>query len=253
MPNKKRQWKTGQLFHAKTGRPFRGPTLPNVFQTIDIGSGKAEWLSKRSKERRNGKKGLPRKRAYAGVDEMYDSEAEGNKRYVMLPEEYAPFERDHPNILLIPQTAKEFLIRMIKRREKTRHINMDMPWPIENATGKDAMDMQMILRLARAVVIPNGKIFIASENPKTIEIIVQMARAMRYRARIVSPLKRHQHQRLTSTMLRWIVRKQVQNQALSPEERKISPSPAIQRAVITIPPIKPHKPPKPAKARTWEN
>ncbi len=93
-------------FHLPTGRPFRGHTPPNVFQTIDIGSGKAEWLSRRSKERRNGKKGLPRKRAYAGVDEMYDSEAEGNKRYVMLPEEYALFERDHPNILLVPQTAK---------------------------------------------------------------------------------------------------------------------------------------------------
>ncbi len=133
---------------------------------------------------------------------------------------------------------------MIKRGEKTRHINMDMPWPFENATGKEAMDMQMILRLARGVVIPNGKIFIASENPKTIEIIVQMARAMHYPARIVSPLKRHQHQRLTSTMLRWIVRKQVQNQTLSAEERKTTPSPAIQRAVITIPPIKPHKMPK---------
>ncbi len=166
---KQARWKPGQSFHAKTRRPFKGATPPNVFQTTDVGFGHGHFLSHRTQgpKLRNGKN-----RTYLGID-----------YHIMDPARHAVLERAR-NLELRIRPAEQAIKEMIARGEKTRHINIDMPNPI-----KMRDTIETILRLAPKALFPNSKIFIASEDIGLIENAIRAAEKYGYRVRNMPTLQ----------------------------------------------------------------
>lgn len=175
MANNKRPWKVGQPFHKKTGRPFRGPTPAKIFQTVDLGSGIGDYIIRSARERRGGGKEW-RKRQYLGVDPWEKMHSEERHKFgLVIP----------PNVHFISIALKQQLENMIKRGEKTRHFNWDMPIPI---TIGFVQVVHEILPLLPRVLLPNGKLFVKTEKHAYISILAKAARAQGFRVNIPKPL-----------------------------------------------------------------
>lgn len=155
--------------HQKSRRrPFRGATPSNVFQTVDLGAGDAEYL------RRQSKKYLSRK--YAVVDDRYVKGHGIGLHIQKLP----------PNLHVQASSNVEMLCEMIKNNIRTRHINIDMPYP--NADAKTAnspkyfsavrkleYDLRRVFEYVPKVLFPNGKIFVITENQNFVAIFYRLA------------------------------------------------------------------------------
>lgn len=170
--------------HLPTGRPFRGPTPKNVFQTVDIGAGiggSTNWntfigelLPHRSTsfvEQRHGETRRKRKQAQPRTSVAVD---------------LSSVKQTNPRIIRKKMEIVPFLKEMIANGQKTRHFNWDMPRPKDFELKYGLYDM---FRLIPKVLLPNGKIFVSSEYESLVEKVANIAREKGFRARKVPPLK----------------------------------------------------------------
>ncbi len=139
-------------------RPFRGLTPAGVFQTVDIGSGMhpSSFIFRRAE--RN-----PR-RSYVATDRVLPEIAPANVRRELAP-------------------IQTFLNEMIEKGWKTRHINMDMPFPLMAITLAP-----LLFRAMPRVLLPNGKVYVTTENLDDLEILKDQAKKNGFTARIMKDL-----------------------------------------------------------------
>lgn len=140
---------------------FRGETPKNVFQTVDIGTGKGGRLWSIAKKFQ--------KRKYAAVDPEFWDRFDGSGL-------------NEAGVLVSAKTALGFIEEMKQRGLKTRHMNVDMPSPPEWVEGgktrkweKDLYNFKKIFQEAQYVLLPNGKIFIKTEDANYVQKIKQYA------------------------------------------------------------------------------
>src|SRR3989338_4976781 len=113
--------------------PFRGPTAWNLHQTLDIGAGELANYARQQAIR------FPN-RKYAAVDPLARVAEFGNLRVFRKP-------------------ALEAMDDALKEGLKFRHINLFMP----EMKLKKPKYFREILKRAKKVMLPNGKIFIGSD------------------------------------------------------------------------------------------
>lgn len=160
----------------KVGKgPFRGTDPKGVFQTIDVGTAEGKWLAKQAK------KFLQRK--YLAVDPAYNERAwrehtEPEKR-VEIIERLA-----NSKVQFDEKKIADVLHEMNVKRQKARHINIDMPNP-----NLAAYDFPKIFRNAKQVLLPNGKIFITSENLDFIRQVEKLAKKAGLKPRWKKPIE----------------------------------------------------------------
>ncbi|HLD58035.1 MAG TPA: hypothetical protein VI977_00125 [archaeon] len=177
--------------------PFRGQPPRKVFQMLDIGSGRGDFLARRAAAN-------PR-RIYAAVDPIYDvRRTEARAAHDELAKSNAAFGTifrvllgKHRNIRIIGKDFSEFIGEMKRKGWKTRSINIDMPSPLHT---RRQMDYEKIFSQVQDILLPNGKIFVASEDKKTIEHIKNAAEKCGLKAREMPPLTGKERKRLTMQM-----------------------------------------------------
>lgn len=146
--------------------PFRGATPKKVFQTIDVGSRHGKWI--KSKAAR-----FP-KRLYAAVDPVYEFADFRNK----------VGELKAAGVFVASAGIEAFIEGMKSYGLKTRHFNIDVP-PLSWGTNQFVF---RVLREAPNVLLPNGKIFITSEDQKFLEKVKKRANFLGLNARVRTPL-----------------------------------------------------------------
>jgi len=202
----------------KNTRPFKGASQKRVFQTVDIGSGKAEWLIKQ--KQRFGD------RRYLAVDPEYRQNQELMRRL-----------KAHG--LETFAGRMQGLIRKLKEtKQKTRHINIDMPsYSIEkNAMNfimggkkhwaiKDEYGFHILFKELPKILLPNGKVFVTSENSSMLDLIEEIAhdhgfpsRRLRgfdgpIQAKRTAFMKAHQGQTIHSIEISFGLKKALPNKA----------------------------------------
>ena len=130
------------------------------------------------------------KRTYADHDELAKSNAAfGTIFRVLLGR--------HRNIRIIGKDFLGFIDEMKRKGLKTRSINIDMPLPLHT---RRPMDYEKIFSHAQDILLPNGKIFVASEDMKTLEHIKRAAENCGLKARKLKPLTGIEKKRLTLQM-----------------------------------------------------
>lgn len=130
-------------------KPFKGPVPKRVLQTIDIGSGNlATRLSANKTER------FP------------------DRKYLLVDPEFKvpAFTTIRENIMLTPFTAEKTLLELRNFGIRTRHINIDMPSP------KQEYNFEKVFEILPSVLLPNGKVFVTTEDKKRIEEFQSLAR-----------------------------------------------------------------------------
>jgi len=166
--------------------PFRGPAPRGVFQTIEVGSGRGEFVESRAEKHPH--------RRYAAVEPNY---APGSLSEVMnIRREKL---RQQPNISLYSQRIEHALDEMRKEGIRARHMNIDMPIPIEARTEYLKM-WKKIFELAPHILLPNGSIFVSSESTETLKTISEMARKAGFRVRALKPIQESAKTRRTYFM-----------------------------------------------------
>ncbi len=145
--------------------PFRGPTPLKVFQTVDVGSGDGRRIKSIAKK-------FP-KRKYVALD----SDFHQNDVWDAHEQTRSTMEKlTTAGVVVREQKLKNFINRMIKRRLKTRYVNVDMPgWLQEKGNWKDRYGFRKLFANAPLILLPNGKIFIKTENPEFAEWLKSMA------------------------------------------------------------------------------
>ncbi len=159
--------------------PFGRLTQPKIFQTVDIGSGKAEWIMRRAK--RNSL------RNYAVVDPAYC-----DKDFWSVFAAGQTIAKDFPNIKVAPQYYSAFIDEMKKNGWKARHINIDMP--------DIATSLEGLFREAPNILLPNGKIFVTAGSKNIINNLCKDAEEHGLKVRELKPLLSGHIQRLTGYM-----------------------------------------------------
>lgn len=144
--------------------PFRGPTPPKVFQTVDVGAGYGYWMQDQAL-------GHPQ-RKYAAVDPhlkpgtTYGEEPEGTT---------GPYhELVNAGVTVHPHKLETFIDRMLEEGTKTRHFNFDMPSAVADTSRQ--YNLAKLFANAHRLVVPNGKIYFKSESRGTLERIMLEAK-----------------------------------------------------------------------------
>ena len=124
----------------KSRRPFKGNAPPGIFQTVDLSAGSGRYALGRAIK-------FPQ-RKYAAVDlELHQKGLHASE----LPQ----LKKHHVEI---GTHNIAFMHAMQREGTRTRHLNMHLP-----EVGEEGMRMvNEMLKLAPKVLLPNGKIFIAS-------------------------------------------------------------------------------------------
>ncbi|QQR92152.1 MAG: hypothetical protein IPJ89_03250 [Candidatus Iainarchaeum archaeon] len=152
---------------VKRKRMFRGAARGRVFQTVDLGAGKGEYIERQSRRFPN--------RKYAAVD------------FLLGPEKFfdAVGQRLHKNGVGVGDDVTTFLRQMIERKEKTRHLNMDMPYPFDTSAyaSESQRAFKSALEMIPRVLLPNGKFYITSESSWTIRLMQKLAEKQGFAAR----------------------------------------------------------------------
>ncbi|MBS3061780.1 MAG: hypothetical protein J4215_04330 [Candidatus Diapherotrites archaeon] len=125
-----------------------------IFQTVDIGSGFGEYISRQAER-------FPHRR-YAVVDPRY-------ARTSGFGQIHLESEFKRLGIHMHPGTGASFFEEMARRGWKTHAINFDMP------LGSEA-ELSRILDLAPHTLFPNGKIFVATERLTALDHFIKIAR-----------------------------------------------------------------------------
>ncbi|MFH0970316.1 MAG: hypothetical protein V1776_02540 [Candidatus Diapherotrites archaeon] len=152
--------KNPRRYGNKHRRPFRGPTPKNVYQTVDLGTGgDRHWNS-------HGKliDSFLRRRARRNP----------NRKYIAIDEELSKYYPTAfttiPNVQIVSRRAFPFLEEMIRKNLRTRHINIDMPLTVGFGSTVHAA-----ITNASRLLLPNGKIFITTENDDNVQKIKELA------------------------------------------------------------------------------
>lgn len=158
--------------------PFRGPTPRNTIQTVDLGSGKGEYIH--SKAEKN-----PHK-IYAAADLIYQP---GEKGLYHIAEKLREAGvRVHAGDFL------ELFRQMREEKVRARHINIDFPEPFVGFPGAPKsvaiawQSYRDMIRQAPHVLLPNGKIFLLTEDPETADLMEKWAREDGLKARRIKPI-----------------------------------------------------------------
>lgn len=114
-------------------RPFRGAAEGKVYQTLDVGAGKGRRIAKQAAKFPN--------RKYAIAD--FAARPIGKK-----------------NVRVFQKAADRALDKAAEEGLKFRHVNMDMP----AGDLLDAKYVKGMLRKLKKVLLPNGKIFISTND-----------------------------------------------------------------------------------------
>lgn len=160
---------------VKRKRMFRGATRGNVFQTVDLGAGTGSYIERQAER-------FP-KRKYAAVDYALDYSGFFGSNRVRLQKKGVQVGGD----------IREFLEMMAAKGIRTRHLNMDMPYPVDSSiySSSSIEAFKHVIRLLPRVLLPNGKLYVTSEDHLTIEHLQRLAMqdgfAVRQR-KAISPL-----------------------------------------------------------------
>lgn len=128
-----------------------------MLQTVDVGTGHLRRLNIQAKK-------FP-KRAYAAVDH-----------------DLSAINGHESNITIAKEKIHSFVDGMIKARKKTRHINFEMPLPPINSESdyryysRDHYDFKYLFEKASDILLPNGKIFVMSEELEFLENLSSTAK-----------------------------------------------------------------------------
>ncbi len=151
---------------------FRGAARGKVFQTIDLGAGMGRYIE--------GQAARHPKRKYAAVDPLLQSMA------LFFPHG----QRMQSKGVSVGFTAQLFLDEIIRKGWRTRHLNMDMPYPWHPLTygaGSRIAFLDALERIPR-VLLPNGKFYIASESQSTLHEMMQLAEKKGFSVRETKPI-----------------------------------------------------------------
>jgi hypothetical protein len=134
--------------------PFRGPTPKKVIQTLDVGTGTPglEYGLERFKTNAN----LHQNRYYKGVDLHLEHPIKGPN-----------YDVEWNDVILTVEN-------LIKNGITVRHVNFTYPIPYIN-DSLDSYYFLHLLPLLKKILLPNGKIFITSEEPKFLKSLSNYA------------------------------------------------------------------------------
>lgn len=171
--------------------PFRGPTPPKVFQTLDAGAGKGEYIERlalRSPQRKYAaadiRYAIPGAPVIPGKGAGIYAKRLGNSGVATYGE--------------MGETIEEFIQKGIR----TRHVNMDFPYPWSAKGGfKYERMFGRLLEKIPFVLLPNGHFFITSEDAHTVVRMEEIAHKMGFKTRRLSPLALEKHKKKPGTML----------------------------------------------------
>lgn len=138
-------------------KPFKGPTPEGVFQTVDVGSGGAEWIRQRAVKSKG--------RKYVVVEPHLAGE-----KLRWLKDNL-----EHCGVIVKPVKISGFIDEMESHGLRARHINIDMP-DTGGVEKKDVYDFGKLFSHARNILVPGGKIFISSENKSFLERLTAQAK-----------------------------------------------------------------------------
>lgn len=169
-----------------TRRLFRGGTPPDTLQTIDIGAGRGNYLMRQA-FRGKTMKWEPRK--YVAVDPRYDTEylpARSNGVKVTYSNlRRVALDIQNRGVTTHPFTMQKTINWLQKNGLKTRHINVDYPYFESPSEYRNALAEST--RLARAlphVLLPNGKIFMTTEQKEWVAIVQKLSKKFNLRIKI---------------------------------------------------------------------
>ncbi|MEK6970393.1 MAG: hypothetical protein AABW68_01710 [archaeon] len=151
--------------------PFRGNTPPGVYQTIEIGSGRATRL------RRNAER-FP-KRKYAAIDIGYSFPLENFRN--------ASADLKQKGVDVYSTSMAMALHSIIKSGMKARNIEMEMPLPLSfsdiasHPTPTEHLirfrrQLRFLLGKVSFLLLPGGKIFIHTESLAFATAVRELAR-----------------------------------------------------------------------------
>lgn len=161
--------------------PFRGKTPSNTFQTVDFMSGNAAWIRGQAKR-------FPQ-RKYAAVEPDFGTGDLQNQNMWRLRHEQHNLHASKKDML-------SFIEEMKQKNERTRYINIDMPYPSHSA----GTEFRTLFRETPHILFPNGKIFIASESLRSLQELEKNAKTEGLRTRFLKPFLPKDQKRLTTTM-----------------------------------------------------
>jgi tRNA G46 methylase TrmB len=152
-------------------RLFKGGTRENVIQTLDIGASFGEVMRKQAQK-------FPG-RKYAVVDPVYESASMGGVCYY----KGKPFliqkildANKRAGVITSALYAREKIAELARKGIKLRHVNFQMPNPAQEHN----YNFEAIFHGLKRVLLPNGKIFMSSENIDFLERIVKIAKRNGY-------------------------------------------------------------------------
>jgi len=131
-------------------KPFAGNPKKGVFQTVEFGAGDAEHISNRAWK--------SPKRKYAAVD----------PRMTYIEDLMA-----YKNLEATKQSMEGYIDAMKRSGTKTRHIAIRMPNP-KDIRSND-FSIRSLLKEAKHVLLPNGKIFVTTESGYVVHRLVRTA------------------------------------------------------------------------------
>jgi len=134
---------------------FRRPTTEKEIQTLDIGVGSGRRFKSKAEKRPE--------RKYVGVDLSVGIEDVNGNNYTIRG----------------GVRANDYLQLCINKGIKVRNINFDLPTPLDNVYR-----IEEFFEKLPKVLMPNGKVFMNSENKAYLESIMKIALADYYSVRL---------------------------------------------------------------------
>mgnify|MGYP001612625527 CR=1 FL=1 len=150
--------------------PFRGPSPSNVFQTVDVGTGRGNRLESIAKR-------FP-KRKYVAVEKLF-KDPEHDLLWSTAASPRIPALKK-AGVVVRPQELRSFIDYMERHGQRTRYINFDMPIPGGFTQFKeylgDRYGFRKLFANVPKILLPNGKIFVKTENLDFVDFLQRLAK-----------------------------------------------------------------------------
>jgi len=143
--------------------PFKKSASKNVFQTVDVGTGKGRWILEQAKKFPN--------RKYAVVDPKYRRGGDLHSTGQRMAKH---------GIHVHPEGLQSFIEFMLKNNKKTRHINIDMPG---QELSIPLFNFPKLFEALPKILMPNGKIYFSTEDLAVRDYIHQFASIYGFKSR----------------------------------------------------------------------
>lgn len=149
--------------------PFRGPSPQNVFQTVDVGTGRGYRLESIAKRFPN--------RKYVAVERLFRYPEHEWSGSTTSPPRIPALKK--AGVVVMPQDLRTFIDYMKRHGQRTRYINFDMPIPGGFTHIKeylrDRYGFRKLFANVPHILLPNGKIFVKTENLDFIGFLQRLA------------------------------------------------------------------------------